>query len=84
MRHEALDVLNVDGSNGLVAALLARDLARVAAVEVILTTVALQKLSTLCDLDPLRNGLVCLEFRHRSGLFSSCVRQWPRRFLPVV
>jgi len=70
MRHEALNVLHVDSGNGLVAALLSRDFARVAAVEVILTTVALQELSTLCDLDPLRDGLVCLEFRHRSGLLA--------------
>ena len=64
VRHEALDVLHVDGGNGLVAALLARDLALVAAVEVVLPTVLDEELATLGDADALGNGLVGLELRH--------------------
>lgn len=64
MGHEALNVLDVHRGNGLIATLLAGDLAWVAAIEVILSAMELHQLSTLGNADALGDSLVGFEFSH--------------------
>jgi hypothetical protein len=59
-RHELLQVLRVDGGDGLVATLLTSDFPRVTGVEMSLATVELQQLPRFGDSDPLRDRFVCL------------------------
>lgn len=65
VRHHAFKTLGIGGGDGLIATLLASDLSRISAIEMILSSVTLEKFSAGSQFDPLGDSFVCF---HRMSL----------------